>query len=97
MNNVAVGGGGGGVGGVGVLGMADLNGSLDSSMLSVGNVDTTARLEARKSLNLNSSGVGRMSFIKSAPGTVKNTVLGIGRLSMASKENDRCVRGYVCC
>ena len=58
---------GGGNGNGDVLGVGDLNGSLDASMMSIGNnVDTTGRfgLESRKSLNLNSSGLGRMSFIK---------------------------------
>ena len=73
-----------------VLGVGDLNGSLDASMMSIGNnVDTTARLESRKSLNLNSSGLGRMSFIKSAAmptGSAKKPMFG--RPSIAMKENN---------
>ena len=81
-------------GGGGALGLGDLNASLDASMCSVGGLDTTARLEARKSLS--SSGVGRASFIKAAPGTAtKRPAFGVGRPSMAAnnKENgDRCAR-----
>ena len=87
---------GGGNGNGDVLGVGDLNGSLDASMMSIGNnVDTTGRfgLESRKSLNLNSSGLGRMSFIKSGvvpTGSAKKPMFG--RPSIAMKENnDRCV------
>jgi hypothetical protein len=75
---------------LGALGLGDLNASLDASHISAGGgLDTTARLEARKSLS--SSAVGRMSFIKAAPGTAKKPTFGVGRPSIASKENvDRC-------
>jgi len=79
----------------GALAAADLNGSLDASALSFGGgVDTTARLDARKSLS--SSGLGRASFLAKAPapGTAKKPAFGVGpRASMAAKENggDRCV------
>lgn len=73
----------------GALGVGDLNSSLDASMLSMGGLDTTARLEARKSLS--SSGLGRASFVKAAPGTAKKPAFGVGRPSIASKENvERC-------
>ena len=75
------------------LGAGDLNASLDASMLSAaGGLDTTARLEARKSLS--SSGLGRASFIKTAP-SAKKQPFAAGRPSLA-KENaggDRCACG----
>lgn len=81
---------------LGALGLGDLNASLDASHISTGGgLDTTARLESRKSLS--SSAVGRMSFIKSAPGTAKKPTFGVGRPSIASKENvDRCGEPQEC-
>ena len=66
------------------FGQVDLNSSslgLDASMLSMGceAIDTTARLDARKSLS--SSQVGRSSFIRPAPPSAKKS-LATGRPSL---------------
>ena len=81
-------------------GTVDLNasslGGLDSSMLSMGggcgDINTTAHLEARKSLS--SSQFGRGSFVKpsGAPPSSKKPVFPSGRPSMAHQLGDRCVQ-----
>ncbi len=81
-------------------GTVDLNasslGGLDSSMLSMGGgcgeVNTTAHLEARKSLS--SSQFGRGSFVKpsGAPPSTKKPAFPSGRPSMAHQLGDRCVQ-----
>jgi len=74
------------------FGPVDLNSSslgLDASMLSMGceAIDTTARLDSRKSLS--SSQIGRSSFVRPAPPSAKKSLL-TGRPSLMP-GGDRCV------
>ena len=83
----------------GVLGAADVNTSLDASMLAGGGGDlnTTARLEARKSLSSSHGGRGSL-FRGGAVPSAKKPAFGVGRPSLAVKENaDKCVRGKLFC
>lgn len=68
-----------------------IGGGLDASMLSCDNIDTTARLDSRKSLS--SSQFGRNSFIKpGAPPSAKKSLAVPGRPSLMP-GGDRCVLG----
>jgi hypothetical protein len=76
----------------------DANASMDASMLGGGgggDINTTARLDTRKSLS--SSQIGRGSFVRGGgggggPASAKKSMFGAGRPSIALQGGDKCVR-----